>query len=266
MTLPDPHRRFLDDFLPKTRQDHRIVGVGAAGSIANGEPDAYSDIDLVVVVEDGAFDEVMSSRADLLSGWARVLAGFTGEHVGEPRVMISLVGPPLLHVDVKFVRLSDAGARLDEVIVLWERDGRLSRVLNTAEPVPLRLDLQWIEDRFWVWVHYGATKIERGELLEAVGFLGFLRETVFGPMASHLEGIPIQGVRKLERRAPARARRLHRTVGDLTRSEALSALTASVDIYRQWRDETGIPLTRRSEAEKAAVEYLAQVGVTAVRS
>ena len=35
-------------------------------------------------------------------------ATFTGEHVGESRVLICLYGPPLLHVDLKFVSLSDA--------------------------------------------------------------------------------------------------------------------------------------------------------------
>ncbi|MBD0742863.1 hypothetical protein [Streptomyces sp. CBMA152] len=32
------------------------------------------------------------------------MAGFTGEHVGEPLLIITLVGPPLLHVDFKVAR------------------------------------------------------------------------------------------------------------------------------------------------------------------
>jgi hypothetical protein len=35
-------------------------------------------------------------------------SAFSGEHVGEPRALICLYGPPLLPVDLKFVSLSDA--------------------------------------------------------------------------------------------------------------------------------------------------------------
>jgi hypothetical protein len=45
-----------------------------------------------------------------------------------------------------------------------------SFLLGDAAP-----DLQWLEDGSWVWVHYIATKIARGELLEAVDALGFVR-------------------------------------------------------------------------------------------
>jgi hypothetical protein len=49
-----------------------------------------------------------------------LLVGFTGEHVGEPRVLICLYGPPVLHVDLKFGKsqlgLRPAGVRRLEAI------------------------------------------------------------------------------------------------------------------------------------------------------
>ncbi|MER7057532.1 MULTISPECIES: hypothetical protein [unclassified Streptomyces] len=48
-------------------------------------------------------------------------------------------------------------------------------------------DLQWIEDRFWIWVHYGATKLGRGELFEVNGFLAAAgRRTVRAERAGQL--------------------------------------------------------------------------------
>ncbi|KUO09263.1 hypothetical protein [Streptomyces sp. DSM 15324] len=69
------------------------------------------------------------------------MAGFTGEHVGEPRVIITLVGPPLLHVDFKFVRASDFAERTEDPEILRDRDGLLAQTwltgpqsLNVAGP------------------------------------------------------------------------------------------------------------------------------------
>lgn len=192
-------------------------------------------MDLIVVVEDAAFDAIMRERLDLIGSWTDLVVGFTGEHVGEPRLIITLVGPPLLHVDFKFVRATDFAER--------------------AEEPPL--DLQWIEDRFWVWVHYGATKIGRGELFEAIGMLGFLRDAVLGPLAARRVGAPSRGTRHLENIAPEEARALRATLCGYDRADVGRALLVAVDLYRQWLGDA--PVERRGEAEKLAVQYLHDV-------
>lgn len=117
----------------------------------------------------------------LIGSYAPLVVGFTGEHVGESRLFITLVGPPLLHVDFKFVRVSDFAERTEDPEILWDRDGLLADALAQQPPVTPAFDMQWIEDRFWIWVHYGATKLGRGELFETISFLTYLRETVLGP-------------------------------------------------------------------------------------
>ncbi|GAA1991705.1 hypothetical protein GCM10009754_83060 [Amycolatopsis minnesotensis] len=234
MGLPAPHRHFLDDVLPRIRQDPRVTDVALSGSIANGHPDLYSDVDLIVVVEDGAFDAVMRERLELIGSWTELVVGFTGEHVGEPRLIITLVGPPLLHVDFKFVRAADFAER-------------------AGEPP---FDLQWLEDRFWVWVHYGATKLGRGELFEAIGMLSHLRDAVLGPLAARHAGALPRGTRHLETVAPDEARALRATLCGYDRADAGRAFLAAVDLYQRWLGE---PVERRHVAEALAVQYLHDV-------
>jgi hypothetical protein len=124
---------------------------------------------------------------------------------------VCLYGPPALHVDFKFVRLEDLAERVDDPTILWARDGRMeatyaSRAAHFPPP-----DRQWIEDRFWVWVHYGASKIARGELQEALDFLSFLRVSVLGPLGLASAGLTPAGVRSVER-APELAALLESTV------------------------------------------------------
>lgn len=64
--------------------------------------DEFSDLDLVLVPKEKVSND-KPEMPDYAKRFGPFLSGFTGEHVGEPRVLICLYGEPLLHVDVKFV-------------------------------------------------------------------------------------------------------------------------------------------------------------------
>ncbi|HZF48404.1 MAG TPA: hypothetical protein VE093_07125 [Polyangiaceae bacterium] len=100
--LPVAHETFLNKALPILSSDPRLVGVAAAGSWITKNMDELSDIDLVVVAARKHYEEVMRDKMRLIAGLGTLLSGFTGEHVGEPRVGICLFGDPLIHVDLKF--------------------------------------------------------------------------------------------------------------------------------------------------------------------
>ncbi|ROQ26386.1 nucleotidyltransferase-like protein [Streptomyces sp. PanSC19] len=134
MESPSPHGEFLKDVLPRSRQDVRVAGVAVTGSLADGRPDVHSDVDLILVVDDEAYDEVMRERLEPIDSWTSLVAGFTGEHVGEPRLVTTLVGPPLLRVDLTFVRSSDFAGRIKDPEVLRDRDDTLTGALALRPP------------------------------------------------------------------------------------------------------------------------------------
>ena len=258
--VPERHAAFLRTALARLRQDPRLVGVAAGGSYLTGTMDEFSDLDLVIAAEPEAYASVGRERQEIARGLGPLLAAFTGEHVGEPRVLICLYGPPLLHLDLKFVSLADAAQRVEDPAVWWERAGRLTAVLSGAPARYPEPDLQWIEDRFWVWVHYGAAKIGRGELFEAGDFLAFLRGQVLGPLSLRLRGARPSGVRRVELLAPDLADEMRSTLaGHDARSCAL-ALRSAAEMYRRLRQAlASSSLVRRSEAEQAAMAYLGDV-------
>lgn len=258
--IPAIHQAFVDSALPILAADPRVLGVAAAGSWISGTMDDHSDVDLVVVVEASSVEAVSAERRAILDRLGTVLAAFTGEHVGEPRVMIALYDSPLLHVDVKFVGLPELAHRVEDPVVLWEREGTLSRALAATQPRWPQPDWQWIEDRFWVWVHYGAVKLARGELYEALDFLGFLRGVVLAPLGSMAQGRPARGVRLIERDLPELATALRDTIAGYDAREIRSALSSAVALYLRLREESAPPaLERRAAAERAATAYLASV-------
>lgn len=256
--LPDRHRTFLEQALPALERDVRLAGVAAAGSFVTGGMDEFSDVDLVIAVDPAAYDEVMADRQQIAAGLGNLLAAFTGEHVGEPRVLICLYGPTPLHVDLKFVRLDEAGDRVEDPVVLLDRDGRLAEVLGGSDAEHPQPDLQWIEDRFWIWIHYGASKAGRGELFEAHDFLAYLRMQVLGPLALLASGAQPTGVRKIEASAPTYVEQLRATIGAYDADACLAALEVSADLYLGLREQLAPDnLIRGRSAQLAAMEYLA---------
>jgi hypothetical protein len=108
-------------------------------------------------------------------------------------------------------------------------------------------------------MHYDAKKIARGELFEALDFLGFLHGQVLGPLALASVGARPMGVRKIERHAPELARAMEATVAGYSRASLFSALRAAIAMYRDLRAPRLAEITANARAEAAAVAYLDEI-------
>lgn len=248
------------NFAERTRQvvrdDDTVIGLAVAGSWLTNEMDEFSDLDLILVTR----EKISGDKTGMLAYARRFgdfLSGFTGEHVGEPRVLICLYDNPLLHVDIKFVTLEEFGQRIETPVVLLDKEGQLQQVLAQTEPQFPYPDYQWIEDRFWTWVHYALLKIGRGEYMEAHDFFGFLRMVVFGPLLHIKNGNLPRGVRKVEVQLPAPDfAQLKETLPAYDRASLLDSLLQSVTLYRQLRKAlfpTGV--TPQTGAETKVMAY-----------
>lgn len=237
-----------------------MVGLAIAGSHITKETDAFSDLDLVLVSQYPYASDVNQMK-NIAHQLGTVLSAFTGEHVGEPRLLICLYANPLLHVDIKFLTPNEFHQRIENPLIVWERDHTLSQIVQTTQATWPYPDYQWIEDRFWVWIHYASLKIGRGELFEAFDFLGFLRMVVLGPLLHIKNGNQPRGVRKVETKLSIEdLTQLRKTVGGMTHKELTEALWQTIAIYEELRlvlFESNIGL--KSDAEKSVKEFLAEI-------
>jgi len=234
-TLPDLHARMLDRVVAAVRDDPRFDALLASGSLVTGGFDEQSDLDLILVVRAEVQAAVMAERRDFAAGLGELLAAFTGEHVGEPRLLICLYGPPLLHVDLKFVATNDLGGFPERPLVLWARDDAdLRRRLDAMEIKSASRTAQWFEDRTWLWLHYSATKMQRGEYFEALSGLDFFRDVVLGPMLRRNAGERPRGLRRIEGSPGARDRLLP-TLAAYDRAAIAEALRRTIALYMELR-------------------------------
>lgn len=251
-------RRFVEIAAEVTKSDARICGLAVSGSWASGELDDFSDLDILIVAQDESYQDVFRERFEIMNSLGESVSVFTGEHVGEPRLLICLFKNPLIHVDLKFVQISDFHERIEDPMIVWERDGKLNSAIKKTSAEPVKPDAQYLEDRIWTWIHYGAAKSARGELFEAVSMLNFIRETVLGPIALWQAGKQARGVRWLERDVPAFALSLQRTLPESHDSRSCcKCLLAAADIYCDLRSGYSDDAVRANpEAEREVRSYL----------
>jgi hypothetical protein len=247
--------QFADRAAVIAAEDPFIIGLAAGGSWINKEMDDFSDLDLVLVTREAVTAPAM--MMDYAARFGLLLNAFTGEHVGEPALLICLYDDPLLHVDIKFLTIEEFYPRIEDPQILFDRENLLRTVLENSKagfPYP---DYQWIEDRFWTWIHYGSLKIGRGEYFEAMDFLAYLRMVVLGPLLHILEGNLPRGVRKVEVMLSEKSlEQLKGTIASDDRNSLVPAYTHAITAYKMLRAELYPPyIIWRSHTEEKVLAF-----------
>lgn len=242
------------------QRDETVLGLAAGGSWTSGEMDEYSDLDLILITK----GKVTGNKEQMLQyakSFGDLISGFTGEHVGEPRVLICLYDNPLLHVDIKFLILPEFYDRVENPAVLFERSNQLSEIINLTNAVWPQPDFQWIEDRFWTWVHYACLKIGRGELMEAFDFLSFLRMTVLSPLLQVKNNKQARGLRRVETGlSPVDLENLKITIAQYNKPSVIKALDNCISIYKSLRRKLYTDAVQlQTLAEKRSLDYFKEI-------
>ncbi|MDR2502071.1 MAG: oxalate:formate antiporter [Oscillospiraceae bacterium] len=251
---------FINRALPILKRDSRLLGVALGGSYIHRERmDEFSGLDFTLAISRDSYDEVMAARVELAGALGTLLASFPGDHIHRHELLICLYDDPLLHIDLTFVTPESLAVRYEDPVILYQSGSVMSDVFARSpahRPTP---DLQWFEDRFWIWVHYASAKIGRGELFDAIHALDFLRTEVLGPLLQMQAGMIPRGVRNIERDAPEEVRRLAATIPEYNRQSCIKALKAAANIYIALRGVNKASLFLREQAETRALRYLSEI-------
>jgi hypothetical protein len=252
-------KKFAEKVTALVKKDPDIIGLAAAGSWITDELDEYSDLDLVLVTREkiGGNKEKMLAYAE---SFGDLISGFTGEHVGEPRLLVCLYDNPLLHVDIKFLTLKEFEDRVENPVILFERDNQLSSILSNTKPHWPQPDFQWIEDRMWTWVHYIAGKAGRGEFFECIDGLGYIRAKVLAPLLLIKNKKLPKAVRKVEvQLPPSDIENLKNTLALHDKNSILKALENTITIYKSLRNDLYRgDVVLQTKAEVKITAYLKQ--------
>lgn len=151
--------------------------------------------------------------------------------------------------------------RVEDPVILFDRDNLLQHVISSTKSAWPKLDYQWIEDRFWTWVHYAALKLGRGENFEALDFLSFVRSTVIAPLLQIKNGKLPRGLRKVEVNFKHDdINKLTSTVPAYNPPSIFASLDSTINLYQELR-QTLYPsaIERQTNTEIKVLDYLESV-------
>jgi predicted nucleotidyltransferase len=240
--------------------DERFLALCVGGSWISNEIDSYSDLDLIIITKEMISND-KSKMIEIAEKLGNLLIGFTGEHVGEPRLLICLYDDPIIHIDLKFLQIEEFNIRIENPEIIWEKDNIVSNLYNKSEPKWPEVDIQWIEDRFWVWIHYVGTKLGRGELLEAISFISFLRSKVLCPLYDIKYNKMPRGARKIEFIINnTDLDKIKKTIPEYSYDSIKETILCCISIYKELRNALfDGKVEKREIVEKASIHYLESI-------
>jgi len=253
-------KEFVDNVIKVIKKDENVLGLAIGGSWITNEIDEFSDIDFVLVTKNK-----IASDAEKMIRFAKqfgnLLNAFTGEHVGEKRLLVCLYENPLLHVDIKFITPDELYERVENPIVVWERENLLTDIIKHSEPKFPFPNFQWIEDRFWIWIHYTVSKIGRGEFFETLDAISFLRTNVIAQFLQIKNNHLPKGLRKAEKHfKESDLKKLISTVADYNSNSLIKSVEEIIHFYKDLREEI-FPedIKFQTQTEKKSLEYFDEI-------
>ncbi len=251
---------FAERAVEVLKNDTSVIGLTVGGSWLSNELDEYADLDLILVTKTKVSEDKQLMML-YAQGLGNLLSGFTGDHVGEPRLLVCLFDNPLLHVDIKFLTLDEFEVRVENPVILLDTNDQLMTVIENTKAVFPYPNYQWMEDRFWIWIHYTLGKIARGELFEAIDAIGYIRANVIGQLL-HIKnnGLP-RAMRKVETKFQTdQIQGLKETIPVYNQKSLLISLHQLVDLYKQLRNDLfDERILFQEKTEKAVMKYLREI-------
>ena len=200
-----PRLRNVFEFLYNRISLATGVSVLLSGSVASGNVDELSDLDLELIVHDAANRQKVRDDVDrMIRELAKPIAHFPATHLGlrELEVYFLDYESTVVKVDIWTADMGSLPLLLDAALihdpggVVAQARARLRAHSSSDAPA----DYDDLHHKFCGWMWFTAVKIRRGHLFEAVESLDFMRSYALLPLLHAARSNPLHGYRHLEQR------------------------------------------------------------------
>ena len=177
--LVEGRERLLKNVVAYFQKDRAVIGVFLGGSIPAGKADAYSDIDLKVVVEATEHARFVQNRLEMPKHWGDLL--FNEWLMGATHCVSHF--RPFQKIDVFYIsgeKLAPSPWYGLPTTVLYDPRGIISEVIQNSQALHLDADadveeMSRIVSKGLASAHEAIRRIRRGELFLAQSLIGELR-------------------------------------------------------------------------------------------
>lgn len=249
--FPTPaHRALADRAVGALRDDPRVVAVFIGGSLATGDADVESDLDLTVAVHDEGLDSLWED----LESWLHVIGRPVAIAAGPVPHLRTALMEDGLRLDVAVLAPSDLSSRPRQpMVAVYDPDG-LSAGLDVAsprfEPTP-----EWLSSHvadFLRFLDQLSVVVVRREWIAGVDNAWYLTSRLLD-LYAHCNRAPRTSARRVNARLTAAQRSAVESLPPI-RAEEASVVAVHVAVARLYRlealalaDELGVTWPRQLE-------------------
>ena len=250
-------KEFLDRAVSIAEKDARFVGL-ALHEAADHERE-FTSLELVFVCTPLAFGDCAGDLKGVAEALGPILLRYEQEKSDAEYELSCLYDEPLRRIDLRLLP-TDGVALLHAPQILWDRDETLAKELAKHRDVTPPLDLQWMEDRFWLWLHGAAEALRQGAIFEALHQMSCLRTRILAPLLLKKQALPSDALLALDTAGGDEISSLRATVPLYDARSCELSLREAAKLYVGLR-ETLAPenLRRHRRAEMAVMRHLHQV-------
>jgi hypothetical protein len=162
--LPTERQKLREAIYKDLVQDANILAFFYGGSLAKGNEDLYSDLDLRIVVEDSVYETYRSNKKERATNWGDVLY-----YEDFPWATYSIAHfRSFIKVDTFYYRQSDLqpSPYLKYLLIEYDPNKIISQIRDKSQSI----DYQFSEEEFEVWrgkffsyLHEVYRRVQRGE-------------------------------------------------------------------------------------------------------
>lgn len=222
------------------RQEPLVEAVYLVGSLARGDADAHSDVDLCIVVAPGCSEAVLARAEAIAAQVGPALAGARLPGSSCYAMLYDFSGC-VIKIDYDYFGLDQLPVLITKSLnsrtylvdrrLLFDRHGGAESAFAAAaiQPVSERFHPEaWFPISAWSVIRM----VGRGELLEAVDILNHMRDPLITRLLSRAFDVPFENYRRMEKKLPdAIMDCLRRTFPWPARDELLCSLGELVNLY-----------------------------------
>lgn len=240
--LPPNYQAILDRFVAACRDDARVVAAFLGGSYVRGTADAYSDLDLGLIITDAAYNDFFAEREAFIRALGVPL--FLEDWNCSGVDMLFFIFSDAVECELALGRESHfAHIHVGPYRVLLDKGDILANAVFPEPTVDLEAQRAMIHQQiYWFWhdlSHHFITPLARGELWGAYGCLEEMRRTCVNlARLRHNPAAALDGYEKVEYALPVgQLAPLALTLCSLERGAMIRAAGLIVDFYRELASE-----------------------------
>jgi predicted nucleotidyltransferase len=177
LKLPELRSELLVTALHSLKTNPNVIAVFLGGSLAKGNEDLFSDIDLRIIVDEGKYSEYIQKKQHIASEWGEVLF-FEDMNPSAPFTIAHY--DCFVKVDVFFYTVNrlQPSIWLKDIKVLFDPEGIVNEVIIKSQQlhydVSAELIAKW-RGKVFSYIHEIYRRVQREEYYYALGQINNLR-------------------------------------------------------------------------------------------